>query len=260
MFKSNNKGIETLSQFRIPLYNKNLPIILFWSQKSGCTSLTKWFFFQIGLLQEALEYNPFIHIYRGQVYCSSINYKDEMKKAILSSKKDIIKLVRNPYTRAVSSFLHVLKSGTPNDKDNSKFHQELEKVFERNNCRGMSFKQFLYSIEKVGSDLTSIDRHIAQQYIDGEELWVKQYIYLEDFKKYISSIENKYNLSTSPIDALVQSHHHKSSLIKKKRIIRKVIQKKLYLRIYFLRGIYQTMRVFMIKKHLIYVQNCLNRT
>ncbi|HFK1792859.1 TPA: hypothetical protein ACGXGE_005781, partial [Bacillus pacificus] len=34
---------------RVPLFNSNFPLILFWSQKSGCTSLAHWFFYQINL-------------------------------------------------------------------------------------------------------------------------------------------------------------------------------------------------------------------
>ncbi|HFJ9467067.1 TPA: RNA methyltransferase, partial [Bacillus cereus] len=32
---------------RVPHFNPNFPLILFWSQKSGCTSLAHWFFYQI---------------------------------------------------------------------------------------------------------------------------------------------------------------------------------------------------------------------
>ncbi|MEC3122054.1 glyoxalase, partial [Bacillus thuringiensis] len=39
-----------------PHYHRKFPIILFWSQKSGCTSLANWFFYQIDLLQTALSY------------------------------------------------------------------------------------------------------------------------------------------------------------------------------------------------------------
>lgn len=225
MFESNNETIKNLIKFRPPLYNEKLPIILFWNEKSGCTSFSKWFFFQIGLLEKALEHNPFIHLYRAQVYCNSTIYLGEMETAILSSKKDIVKLVRNPYTRAVSSFLHILHYGTPNNSHNAKFFQEFTRIIKMNNFKGISFKQFLYALKKVGCDILSIDGHIAQQYIEGEEHLVKQYIYLEDLEKHIFYIEDYYNLLTSPIDLLVQSPHHKSSLIKNEDSLEKYSEK-----------------------------------
>lgn len=48
---------------RGPHFHQEFHIILFWSQKSGCTSLAHWFFYQINLFKEAIKYNPFIHNY-----------------------------------------------------------------------------------------------------------------------------------------------------------------------------------------------------
>ncbi len=52
-----------LHKDRIPHFHKDFPLILFWSHRSGCTSLANWFFFQIGLFTEAKKYNNFIHYY-----------------------------------------------------------------------------------------------------------------------------------------------------------------------------------------------------
>ncbi|PEC57548.1 RNA methyltransferase, partial [Bacillus wiedmannii] len=43
-------------QGRVPHFHKDFPLILFWSQKSGCTSLAHWFFYQINLFKEAIKY------------------------------------------------------------------------------------------------------------------------------------------------------------------------------------------------------------
>lgn len=42
-----------LHKDRIPHFHKDFPLILFWSHRSGCTTLANWFFFQIGLFTEA---------------------------------------------------------------------------------------------------------------------------------------------------------------------------------------------------------------
>ncbi len=49
-------------------FNPNFPLILFWSQKSGCTSLAHWFFYQINLFKQAIKYNSFIHHYENEIY------------------------------------------------------------------------------------------------------------------------------------------------------------------------------------------------
>lgn len=59
---------------RIPHSYKDFPIILFWSHRSGCTSLTNWVFFQIGLYEEVMKYAPFIHYYESEIYKNKIDY------------------------------------------------------------------------------------------------------------------------------------------------------------------------------------------
>lgn len=195
-----------LNMKRPPLYNDAFPIILFWSQKSGCTSLAKWFFFQINLLEEALKYNSFIHVYKDKVYQNQNNLI-RLKNALLVREKATLKLVRNPYTRAVSSFLHVLNYHTPLG---TSFREQLELLYSQNKSQGMSFKQFLYAIKKVGTDIDSIDGHVAQQYVNGEEQWVQQYIQLENFNTEIQNLEKNYNLLKSPLEVIIQSNHHQS--------------------------------------------------
>lgn len=93
---------------RVPLFNSNFSLILFWSQKSGCTSLAHWFFYQINLFKEAIKYDSFIHNYENEIYKNSSDYFIELAAALYTNGKDTYKLVRNPYTRAVSSFFSLI--------------------------------------------------------------------------------------------------------------------------------------------------------
>ena len=36
-----------LHKDRIPHFHKDFPLILFWSHRSGCTTLANWFFFKL---------------------------------------------------------------------------------------------------------------------------------------------------------------------------------------------------------------------
>jgi len=205
--KTNFERIINLSQ---PHYNKNFPLILFWSPKSGCTPFAKWFFFQIGILNKALEYHPWIHNYEFEVYKKQPNYNLEVLNEILNSKRKVFKLVRNPYKRAVSSFLHLI-----GNMEYPIFREpgEIRLLFykDRNSNKGISFKHFLYYLRRVGPKPGVINGHFAQQYIDGEEYLIKNYIYLENFDNHISKIEESYGLVKSPLEIINKSGHYFSS-------------------------------------------------
>lgn len=182
----------------LPFYEKEFPLILFYSLKGGSTTLIKWFFFQIGLLQKAIAYNPSVHLYRMDIYEKQENYKLKIKEQLLGDKKDVYKLVRNPYNRAVSSFLATLTNKAILNQIAPGLHN------------GLSFKQFLYIIKDIGVKKGLINAHIAQQYVEEEELFIRNYVHLEHFTTSIRNIEKKYNLLESPILNIIKSPHHRA--------------------------------------------------
>lgn len=80
--------------------------ILFLNPKAGCTVWTKMFFEHFGCLEEASSYSTWVHDYRAKVFKKRypISLID-----ILSPRYTKIKIVRNPYARVVSSYIHVMK-------------------------------------------------------------------------------------------------------------------------------------------------------
>lgn len=66
------------------------------------------FFYQIDLLQTALNYNPFIHHYEHDIYKSTPAYDVRLGIALRDKQKETFKLVRNPFKRAVSSFVSLI--------------------------------------------------------------------------------------------------------------------------------------------------------
>lgn len=179
-----------------PLFAEEFPIIFFWSPKSGCTSLIKWYFYQLGLLEEALTYHPWVHYYRMDNFQKSKTYDIAVMRHLVFRQKETIKLVRDPYTRAVSSFLAAVK------------HPELLEVEYPKIREGLSFIEFLHKIKRLGVEKGKVNFHIAQQYINDEELYITNYIKLEEFKSEIRKLENLFDLKRAPLDYLVKSHHH----------------------------------------------------
>ena len=69
----------------------------------------------MGLLEEALAFHPWIHCYRMKVFYDSDRYKaavEDFFQSPLSYR--VIKFVRSPFKRAVSSYVHVLQNAERN--------------------------------------------------------------------------------------------------------------------------------------------------
>ncbi|WP_261134454.1 sulfotransferase family protein [Bacillus sp. Marseille-Q3570] len=180
----------------LPLFADEFPILFFWSPKCGCTSLLKWYLYQIGHLEKAKNYNEILHAYRLKVIEKQKNHTLKIRKHLLHESKDVYKLVRNPYTRAVSSFLHAVRS------------PDLLTDIAPGMENGLTFKQFLYRIKNMGVERGQINGHMVQQYLDGEESFIRKFIKLEEFSTSIRQIEKSYNLLQSPINDIIKSPHH----------------------------------------------------
>lgn len=95
---------DALTREPLPLYSDGLDIALLWNAKAACTFAIKWFFFQDGVLDEAEVYAPWPHQYRQQVYCARPGYRDALAR-IPELGPRALKVVRDPFERAVSSYL-----------------------------------------------------------------------------------------------------------------------------------------------------------
>ncbi len=131
------------------LFDDQKKIILDWTPKAGCTILTKMFFRNMGLLEKALQFDSWIHEYRMHVF-----YKNHPITIEDFKNPDIykIKVVRNPFHRVVSSYVHTMKYEF--------MHPPITKALWRWNAN-ISFKGFINFLSKT--DLHSCDPHYALQ-------------------------------------------------------------------------------------------------
>ena len=81
---------------------------------------------------------------------------------------------------------------------------------DENSTKGISFKQFLYYLFIKGAHASDINPHFTQQYIAGEEEYVTNYIYLENFDHEMKELEKRFELKTAPINEFSTSWHHQT--------------------------------------------------
>lgn len=193
------------------LHHPEIPVAFLWTPKAGCTSLVKWFFFQSGELDAALAHHPFVHVYRQDVFMQRPGYFLQGLDLMLTGEVPVVKLVRDPYIRAASAFAQVLKlQRNPTSQWTRKLrHRILRMIDEAAPPDCLSFHQFLRGVAAIGAASASLNRHVAQQYREGEEQLRDRIIRLENFDAEITAIEREFQLKPSPLAELTASRHHR---------------------------------------------------
>ena len=77
-----------------------------WTPKGGCTVVLKMWYEHAGLLDTVLDHSSWIHDWRCQKG-THMHYKPGKTNV---NNAVFIKFVRNPYSRAVSSYIHASRS------------------------------------------------------------------------------------------------------------------------------------------------------
>ena len=193
-----------------PLFHKDFPIVLYWSPKSGCTAATKWFFHQLGLLEEALEYHFWVHNYKSQVFFEAKNYNNNLIKKILNPRTIVVKIVRNPFSRIVSSYLAINDRGGKSQK--SWHRRERRKIFEflqteDKDENSFTFRDFVAYLRASRSR----EMHLASQIHPSEKqryVNIDILIKVENLREGLLELERKFSLKETNFDKLFKSGHH----------------------------------------------------
>jgi hypothetical protein len=125
-------------------------LAVMWSYKAACTTVIKWVFQQNGLLPEAMAYDSWVHKYRLHHYQKSERYLGRLKR-LSSGAFDVVKVVRDPLDRAVSSYIHAYRHGYDDEA--------IAKIVQRPLSRRQrfSFREFVTYLEQ--SDLLYCNPH-----------------------------------------------------------------------------------------------------
>lgn len=166
--------------------------IIDWNRKAGCTIVKKMWYEHMHVLDEALEFET---IRRGKKIKgwvhdfapTFLNRFGKVSRDKLDSDKFIkIKYVRNPYDRAVSSYIHGSKHS----------------YFPHN--RNPSFIEFLYLLLNKELSMNAGDRHWAVQNIFPKVKY-SEIIKIENIESETDRLNKKYNLN---LNCRFSSHHH----------------------------------------------------
>ncbi len=176
-------------------------IVIAWSAKCASTFVMKWFFYQKEQLSKALSYHSWIHKYFEEVYLKSSNYQKNMFRFnFFKSNYRCFKIIRNPYARAVSSYIHFVKTGY-NAHDKTIIYHGLGK----SKNIDLSFVEFLEAHILIPTEQFNI--HMQPQTNELDDILKFNYIKLEDLEGEISKIEKEHSLKPSNFKQLSRSHH-----------------------------------------------------
>ena len=185
----------------IPLMHNKLRLMVLWTHKSGCTYLNRWFFDQIGHLKAAQDYYN-VHYYRDEVYFKS-NLHEHSVEAFQKYDFDVVKIVRNPYKRAVSSYIQFLGMvDRKNPVANEFYGGQIPK-------QGITFNEFLSKLKTKDIKTCNMHWRVQTHQIERIDLVkVNHLVKLEESRLGMAKVERRLNLKHTRPHKLRKSSHH----------------------------------------------------
>lgn len=179
-------------------------LIMLWSAKAGSTFSMKWIFSQMNLFEQAQDYHKWIHRYRLEIYYLGKQYHKGLKLFLKEPDSfNIIKIIDNPFKRAVRSYIHACIHGYEDKKLSSFLNRKI------NSENRFSFREFCHYLSKI--DITKCDIHHKSQV---SELERRDYlnnihlVYLDESMKEIPRLEKLFVLEKIDLLPLRKSDHH----------------------------------------------------
>lgn len=195
---------KILSTRPSPIIDSRNKVILIWSAKSGCTFAVKWLFDHMGLLEEALAYHSWIHKFRVEKLYPSHAFESSVQDfAAAPELYRAVRIVRNPFKRAVSSYVHASCCGYEDVK--------LGHVLGRpvNKHSRVSFREFVRYLETI--DLTRCNVHhrlqvhpLERHYMPGSRFVIN----LDHSMESLPKLERLLGLPQTDTGRYRESSHH----------------------------------------------------
>jgi hypothetical protein len=186
-------------------------IALFWTPKVGSLFAVRWFFEQKGLLNEALNYQrfyhgykEFVHNYRDEIYRFSDGHRTSLASFLRNPESfTVIKIIRHPLKRAVSSYIHTIRFGFSDSK--------IQKYLARkiSSKSRFSFREFVGYLESI--DITKCNIHYRTQTHPLErsgQIRINHIVDIENSVEKISELERMLDLKQTNLARFSNSKHH----------------------------------------------------
>jgi len=201
--------------FRKPLYHPDIPFIIFWSHKAACTTVSKWFFLQLGQLRDDMRHNVRVHSYE-RAYKSRPGYLDEVCRAAAEGRP-VIKFARDPYARAYSGYLGVCGRDTRGIQEH--WGTPIREQIIRDLTGGTPAPEYTFSFRQYlrwlcTQDMASLNGHVRAQYVARDDFFNIQVLRIESLSDHLVALEKKFRLPRSisdNTDLLDSGHHHTKS-------------------------------------------------
>ena len=165
--------------------------------KAGCSTVAKLFFSGSGKHEET-DYLSWPHRYR-------LDYQKQCPAGIKSwMAPDVLKVkfVRDPFTRVVSSYTHVMRTRLIG-------HLAHAPYFKKNNIStDFSFQDFIHWLETINLPLAN--PHIGTQHflLEGSAFRYDFVVRLEEFEKDLDVIRRARGIALKVPDNILGSRHH----------------------------------------------------
>lgn len=183
------------------VFDEENNIIMDWSCKCGCSIAVSMMFQYLGLLEQAKnsKKKQWVHAYRRFTYTPKHPVN---RKALCNKKNFLFKVVRNPYTRVVSSYIHVCRY----------FKRDLLQLKAMNDYKKLTFRQFLALLESRNVKFDS-DPHCRMQTKNYERKNLRQPVIckLETLARDIKEVNAACNVDFS-LEGLTAHHHAKRDM------------------------------------------------
>ncbi len=166
-----------------PLIDRKNKIIMGWTPKAACTTAIKMFFDNMGILDRALKYHPWVHEFRELIFYSE--FGEPSPEDFDNPEFFKFKIVRNPYHRSIGGFDIFLK--------------EKHKAFD---ALSFSFEDFVKFLQT--EDLNYCNPHWKYQSDEHNDKY--KIVKVENLTEEIKKI-NKLTGSKFKTD-LTSDHHH----------------------------------------------------
>lgn len=199
--------------YRRPLYKEGFPFVIFWSEKAACTVVSKWFFLQLGQLDEALRYSKWIHNYEARfIRTNKVEYLESVVAA-LKAGVPAIKFVRDPYARAYSGYLEMQRPGAltnPTNWATQARRTVISEIATPNASIEYTFSFRQYLLWRATKRNNEVDAHLAEQYVPRDRFIRMRAVKIENARLAFQRLEEEFDLPvrSAEHDHIFSSDHH----------------------------------------------------